>query len=104
MAGEDPEYAAAVRRMSCVLAPDKDRCFGAVEAHHAGQRHGMGTKADDDTCVPLCRQHHADWHRAVGYFKDWRRDQRREWARWAIAKTQEAYAQSLLPNDSGIPF
>lgn len=31
------------------------------EASHHGRR-GMGQKASDFSCVPLCTDHHRDWH------------------------------------------
>ncbi len=33
-------------------------CLGPVEADHAGGGSGMGRKADDSTCIPLCQRHH----------------------------------------------
>lgn len=30
--------------------------FGTIYAHHAGQR-GLGQKANDRTCIPLCWRH-----------------------------------------------
>jgi len=33
-------------------------CDGPVEADHAGGGAGMGRKADDSTCIPLCQRHH----------------------------------------------
>ena len=42
------------------------RCSGGVQAHHLlkpwdGYR-GMGLKAGDNNCIPLCQRHHAHLH------------------------------------------
>jgi len=39
------------------LPVDFGPCDGVVEADHAGAR-GLGRKAGDDTCIPLCVRHH----------------------------------------------
>lgn len=61
-----------------------------IEAHHAGKR-AAGRKADDDTCIPLCRAHHRSWHAGGLPWLDWHRVDRREWADARIAETQSAY-------------
>ncbi len=66
----DTPYMTWVRGESCALsggapvacdlwrgAVSPDECRGQVEAHHAG-RHGLGEKAPDQTCMPLCDHHH----------------------------------------------
>jgi len=54
---------AAVRRLPCSVTiepPDPariTRCAGDVEADHMGAR-GVGQKAPDRTCAPMCSAHH----------------------------------------------
>jgi hypothetical protein len=67
-------------------------CSGSVQAHHAGER-GLGQKADDSTCIPLCFAHHHDWHRAGGMFAGWSRAERRAWADRQIARHQALYTR-----------
>jgi hypothetical protein len=66
-------------------------CQGRVHAHHAGER-GLGQKADDRSCIPLCAQHHRDWHDCAGQFRGWSHVGRWAWALLAIDETQKAYA------------
>lgn len=89
MAGEDPFFVQYVRSLPCAawaLGP----CYGRVEAHHAGQR-GLGQKAHDNTCVPLCTQHHRNWHDHSGPFRTWTKTDRREWIAQTISFTQAGY-------------
>lgn len=102
MAGEDRPYVDWVRARSCIVATHG--CNGGIEAHHAGNDRGLGQKADDSTCVPLCVAHHREFHGATGYFKTMDKAMRRAWAKSAIERTQANYAQSLLPNEWEIPF
>lgn len=53
----DPKYLEHVRERPCCIcgaSPPSD-------PHHFGPR-GMGQKADDRRTVPLCREHHDEWH------------------------------------------
>ncbi len=77
-----------VRGLPCLVIYLAPPCLGDVVAHHAGIGRGMGQKADDDTCVPLCQGHHMEWHAMCGYFKGWDKARRREWAEWAIQETR----------------
>lgn len=79
MAGEDPGFVAFVRQQQCLMAAH-DPCYGPVQAHHAGIDKGMSQRDHDTTCVPLCLKHHRNWHDASGLFKDFCKDERREWA------------------------
>lgn len=72
-----------VRALGCMMAWT-GYCTGRVHAHHAGERPGMARKAADDTTLPLCAQHHADWHSASGPFADLDHNSRRVWADIAI--------------------
>lgn len=96
MAGEDPAFVRFVRTLPCAVC-------GAhgVEAHHAGTR-GLGQRAHDSTCVPLCRQHHAAWHDAGPPFRGMSKDERQGWNEAAIAAARRAHVASLL--DGPIPF
>lgn len=91
MAGEDRPYLEWVRRQRCV-APSGG-CTGPVQAHHAGLDRGLSQKAHDRTAIPLCLGHHTDWHGAGGCFRSMGREDRREWAREKIARTQVAYSE-----------
>lgn len=85
----DCPYMNFVKNLPCLLSMwGCGECSGVVEADHAGLDSGMGHKAPDRTCIPLCSGHHLDRHAATGYFRDMDRAERREWRLWAIAKTQ----------------
>lgn len=74
-------------------------CDGVIEADHAGRR-GIGQKADDRTCIPLCTRHHrarTDW---TGVFKTWTQTTMRAWLELEIARAQEAYVLYGGPVDS----
>ena len=49
----NPEYLRFVRRQPCCVC---GRSWG-VEAAHTGP-HGLGQKAADESCIPLCGIHH----------------------------------------------
>ena len=88
--GSDPVYLEEVRKLPCrVRRPwgvsgSAQACSGDVVAHHAGP------KSNDSTAVPLCWEHHQQWHDGTGVFDDWRKPERREWAATAIAETRTA--------------
>lgn len=84
----DPAYLAAVRRLPCRLASD-GKCLGAVQAHHAGVKPGMGIKAPDDTAIPLCMWHHGAFHGASGFFRDMRAGDRRRWQEQQITAVRQ---------------
>lgn len=84
----DPAYMAWVRTCRCFVGID---CEGRIHAHHAGERPGMGMKAGDDTCIPLCSKHHAEWHGASGHFREMDKVDRRRWSDTAIQVTQARY-------------
>jgi hypothetical protein len=92
----DAAYLRRVSELPCcrppvLIGPDAS-CEGPMHAHHAGKRPGVGRKAADDTAIPLCSRHHAQWHEASGVFRYWTRDDRRRWASAAIEDTREALA------------
>ncbi len=78
-----------VKCQPCLLAGVEEAgpCSGITEADHAGDR-GMGQKAPDDTCIPLCSGHHLDRHACTGFFRGRPKPWKREWRHAAIAKTQ----------------
>lgn len=76
-------------------------CTGRIEAHHMGVR-GIGQKADDTTCVPLCTGAHRAWHDCNGPFAGWARDERHVFAELTIGATRAAYARSQ--GDGAIAF
>lgn len=50
------EYVSYVRSHPCAI------CRRPADAHHAFGRRGIGSKASDFTCVPLCPPHHMELH------------------------------------------
>jgi hypothetical protein len=82
----DLEYMAWVRRQPCCAAfpgrvqadPPVRDCYGPIEADHAGLR-SVGRKADDRTCIPLCRHHHRCRGSFSGVFRTWTKAQMRVW-------------------------
>lgn len=93
----DLEFMRLVKRLPCsvrVDPPDPQRrtpCRGRVEADHMGER-GLGQKADDRTCAPMCEAHHRERTAHSGAFRDLTRDQVRVWRARAIAHTASAVA------------
>lgn len=73
----DVEYMVWVRRQTC-CASYLGVCRGPVEADHAGRR-GVGRKADDTTCIPLCRYHHRCRGSFSGVFRVWDKARMRNW-------------------------
>ena len=65
-------------------------CAGPIEADHAGRR-GLGRKADDDTCIPLCQLHHHDRHAFAGVFRTWNQPMMRAFLERAIEMTRAAW-------------
>jgi hypothetical protein len=94
MAGEDPAHLGYVRSQPCCAPGAPAGCYGAIEAHHAGER-GLGLRAHDHTAVPLCRQHHRDWHAGAGPFRGWNQGQRRAWAVLAVAGVSTTVRRDL---------
>lgn len=84
---EDSAYVASVHTLPC-CARDLSPCDGPIEADHAGKKSGMGRKADDATCIPLCRDHHGQRHAFNGPFKSWTAPTLRRWLDGHIAATR----------------
>ena len=91
----DLEFMTWVRRQPCIMRelPASDVltfCSGPVEADHMGAR-GLGQKADDGTCVPMCRGHHRERTDHAGTFRPLTRDELRAWRAVVIERTQDAW-------------
>lgn len=67
-------------------------CGGPVEADHMGER-GIGQKADDKTCAPLCQKHHRERHDHSGTFRPLTKAELRAWRARAIEHTQAAWSK-----------
>lgn len=66
---KNAKHLAYVRSLPCLVGPHG--CAGDVEAHHLmkpwfGYR-GMGMKAEDMNCIPLCHGHHMLLHELTEY-------------------------------------
>jgi len=95
----DVDFMLWVKTLLCSVEeerPDPDHmatcCRGEVEADHMGAR-GLGRKADDRTCAPMCRRHHRERTDHSGSFKHLTRDQVRAWRARAIARTQTLWTE-----------
>lgn len=83
-ADKDPRHLAKVRRLPCEVCGRP----GPNDAHHRTGG-GMGTKMPDTATIPLCSQHHRDFHDLTGPFKGWTKERLREWQIRAVMKTLE---------------
>jgi len=90
VAGEDPEYVHWVKRQRCAAATFGGCSGGFVHAHHAGER-GLGKRAHDETCVPLCSTHHRAWHDLHQPFRHMPRPERMAWIAAQICGTRHRY-------------
>lgn len=79
----DEAYLKRVRRLPCAVCPRI-----ALVAHHSTVGRGMGQKASDYDTMPLCHEHHDDFHRATGLFAGWDRQRRREWQIERVTETR----------------
>lgn len=111
----DWAYMAFVRGEPCALsggAPvacdlwvaghSPDGCRGQIEAHHAGV-HGVGQKADDNTCVSLCQYHHRCLTDRTKAFSGWPRGAIKTWELAAVAHYSARYSENL-DSDGESPF
>lgn len=85
-----------VKQQTCVLhnVDGAGWCGGGspfADADHAGERAGW-RRADDDTCIALCKRHHRDRTERRGYFATWPWDRMRSWCDEQITKMRERYA------------
>lgn len=67
---------------------------GHVEAHHAGVR-GLGQKAGDDTCIPLCSFHHGALTDRRVPFRGWPRGAVKTWELAMVAEYRRRYDEHL---------
>jgi hypothetical protein len=95
----DFEFMGFVKTLLCSVEeewPNVDQrptdCGGEIEADHMGDR-GLGQKADDRTCAPMCTWHHRERTDHTGSFKHVTRDHERGWRSRAIARTQTLFAE-----------
>jgi hypothetical protein len=95
----DFEYMGFVKALLCSVEeewPNPDErpteCGGVIEADHMGAR-GLGQKADDRTCAPMCRDHHREHTDHTGTFKHVDRETERAWRERAIERTQVLFVE-----------
>lgn len=74
--GRDEAYKAFIRTLGCFVCEVlSERQQGQSEAAHLGEERGLGQKADDRTCGPLCKLHHTkgtmSHHRLGKLFFSW---------------------------------
>jgi hypothetical protein len=86
----DETYMAWVRTLPC-CSPMPHLCRGVIDPHHAGVKPGLRIKADDDTCIPMCRRSHREFGDHAGVFAGWTRDRRRTWQDEMVARFQAAW-------------
>jgi len=96
MGGENPDYVARVQRLPCRARERFSPCTpcrGRIEAHHAGRRPGIAMKAHDETCIPMCHQHHVlELHALAGVFRGFTKETLRAWQDREIVETQALLA------------
>lgn len=83
-------YMLEVKRLPCA-GPRPHKCErdedGMVQAAHTGRR-GLGTKASDETTIPLCAQAHRDSDDFSGAFQGLDRESRRAFFDAEVVRTQ----------------
>ncbi len=89
------EFLEVVRTMRCHVC----QRVGPSDPDHMGSR-PLGRKADDDTCVPMCRQHHQERTDVTGYFKGFACVTMREWCQTAISETRASVYARLGRSDT----
>jgi hypothetical protein len=74
MADDDPKYLDWVREQRCNV------CGRNPPSHpHHVTGAGMGTRSPDRQTIPLCPEHHRQFHDVSGHFKGWPKERRRSW-------------------------
>lgn len=96
----DPEFLAFVHTLCCSVIeewPDFPNmpgpCDGPLEADHDSRGRGFGQKSSDNTCIPLCKRHHAHRQNRTGVFKNLSREQANAWFDRAQLRTRTLYAE-----------
>lgn len=82
------KYMAFVRSKPCAECGR----WGPSEANHVTYGRGLGQKADDSLCFPLCTKCHSDWHDMRGTFFDMTKTQRRAYQEKKVAHYHRLYA------------
>lgn len=85
----DEVYMAWVRRLPCA-ARAMSPCLGRIDPDHAGRR-PTGRKADDRTCIPMCRRHHRQRDTFKGPFRDWDKMRMRWWLAEQVRQHQRLF-------------
>jgi hypothetical protein len=94
----DLPYLADVHRVGCYarVSVTGHRCDGPLEADHGGHR-AAGRKANDDTCIALCRKAHRQRTDFAGPFRHLDQDAMRRWLdsgiQWTRAQVERLRAQ-----------
>lgn len=97
----DRAYMAWIRRQPCCARETATTpCQGRVEADHAGRR-GIGQKADDRTCIPLCRNHHRERTDFSGTFRYHDHESMRAWLAIMVEYHQTMYERVSSGNRQG---
>ncbi len=99
MRGRDTPYMLWVKTLRCAAktyampwrVDAETACSWVTEADHMGDR-GLGRKADDRTCVPMCVAHHRERTDHNGMFRFATKAQLREWRESLICSVQEIAA------------
>lgn len=93
------DFMSFVRGLLCSVEedrPDPDHdptpCSGEIEADHAGRR-GIGQKADDRTCIPMCSGHHRERTDHSWSFKHLNQEQLRAWIARQILRTTTLWTE-----------
>jgi hypothetical protein len=88
-----------VKSLTCAVSrmpPDPHRVTacsrGPSEADHLGSR-GIGQKADDRTCGPMCSQHHRERTDHSGCFRDLDQAALRLWRARVIEDTTKRWTR-----------
>lgn len=71
--GDEPAYKAWIKTLACVVSGK--RC-GRTDPHHlidgkGEARKGMGQTAPDKFLLPMCRDHHDQFHDRRGFCRGW---------------------------------
>lgn len=78
-------------RPCCAIGLNGHVCDGPIEADHVGPR-PMGRKADDRTCIALCRLAHRQRTDFSGVFRDFDQARMRRWIAEQLITTAAAWA------------
>lgn len=77
----DVAYLAWLHTLPCCCNVGQGTCYGAIAAHHAGER-GLGQKCPDREAISLCFGHHQDGPDAI------HRIGRKFWDRHGLVKEE----------------